>query len=130
VIDDEATIDLDQVRARLWRVFAAYPFHLAPETDATMDVVLQRRVKKTRLETQTPADAAAVLRGYCAEPRALKHFLPRLLDLSVAPGGKGALHFADVLAALRRHDHASWPQEERQIVDLYLAAHGLRPRGG
>ena len=49
VIDDEATIDLDQVRARLWRVFAAYPFHLAPETDATMDVVLERRVRKARL---------------------------------------------------------------------------------
>jgi hypothetical protein len=129
MIDDESTIDLARLRERLWRVFAGYPRHLRPGAAAAGKDEALKRLHKIRLADLGPSDAALVLSSYCGDAPALKHFLPRLLDLSVAPGGQGP-HYADIRAALQRQDFASWPAEERQIVDLFAAANGLRPRPG
>lgn len=114
---------ISAARAQLRRVFRRYPMRLAAASAVSDDEVALKRRLRVRLDELTPEDAYTVLLNYCDDVRALKHFLPRLLDLAISPE-RGGPPLDEVARRLSRGGYGDWPAEERQAVEAFLAAHG------
>ena len=111
----------DERIEHLYRVFSVYRRKLSPvAASAGEDLETIKRLKTTPLRELTERDAGDAT-AYCADVRSLKHFLPRMMEFAVRPGGGGLLKH--LLESARWH---TWSEEERAAIEPFREALKLK----
>jgi hypothetical protein len=112
----------DERIEHLYRVFSVYRRKLSPvAASADEDLETKKRLKATPLRELTERDVGAAT-AYCADVRSLKHFLPRMVEFAVRPGGGRGL----VTHLLESARWRTWSDEERAAIEPFREALELK----